>query len=756
MTIYTDINKKHIKNTGDINYFNKPNINNNINMLNSISPNVINNLNNNYFTNINNNNNNNINTTNNSFKLKGTLFEKFKENSAHKLLYNIDEVLVENEHNNEYKNLKAADIAKNNNKYSSNSLKKNSCGSNRSSLVDYNGGSTYNTFNTSNNVKSETVNIMSHTTKSHVSNNHVLNDLSVSNSQSSFNSVVGANNIFNNSIKNLSNNNYYNSFNSNNSNLVKNSINNNLYNNTINNTNNKAFKSSIQNNKKLETTSSFNNNINYKISNNNTANISNNANSFTSNASYCILNQSPFYNNNNIINKQNSKNFNNNTNFTNNRCNNNNNFFSNNATNFDFENKASNANTNLLYNNMHFGNFRESSKFNNQILNTLSTDKRVSNFNNNIQTNNFALNNSEYSKTGIYKKNVNNDYKVNINYCKYSSDYISFINNKINLNNFDNFVNNISIVNIEDTNKNNIKLKDFFYSFEESSLFGIECFYKNPEFLNNKQASCFNFIKLNQKKFEDNLTYYPTLSSMFIEYNSKTVRDITDKSRTDIYNNYKVVNNNIKQNIIKLDLSNNNIEDIEYNNYNDDNNSNSSNSSSFINKKINKDLKDCKNVSFFEEANIYNRPVFTQRINDIFDKYSYIKLEDLKLKDVTENSWFSILWTPQSLEYGVTEVSFLVYYSFNSLNLLKESKSNNNLEYSNNTSENNLCILGILANTINEENELFWFSKIIIIIIIYYIINNFIYKQIHIYQICMILDLKNILIKKKLNTITIE
>eukprot|EP00340_Litonotus_pictus_P007315 CAMPEP_0170528448 /NCGR_PEP_ID=MMETSP0209-20121228/13949_1 /TAXON_ID=665100 ORGANISM="Litonotus pictus, Strain P1" /NCGR_SAMPLE_ID=MMETSP0209 /ASSEMBLY_ACC=CAM_ASM_000301 /LENGTH=293 /DNA_ID=CAMNT_0010819661 /DNA_START=86 /DNA_END=967 /DNA_ORIENTATION=- len=100
-------------------------------------------------------------------------------------------------------------------------------------------------------------------------------------------------------------------------------------------------------------------------------------------------------------------------------------------------------------------------------------------------------------------------------------------------------------------------------------------------------------------------------------------------------------------------------------------------------------------ISYFEESSFYNRPLLNQKVNELLKMYP--ELESWTINEITDKSWFSVLWTPKAITYGSEEVSFLVFYRF------KNKGSTGSLK--------SIPILGVLGNKIDEDNQLFWFAN---------------------------------------------
>ena len=98
-------------------------------------------------------------------------------------------------------------------------------------------------------------------------------------------------------------------------------------------------------------------------------------------------------------------------------------------------------------------------------------------------------------------------------------------------------------------------------------------------------------------------------------------------------------------------------------------------------------------LNFSEDQPFHNRLNFKERIEEIFKIYP--DYESLSLGDITENSFFSILWTPvKSTNNFQNQSSFLVYYRFRGKSFTNSLKC--------------LSVIGMISNKIDEE---FWLTN---------------------------------------------
>ena len=101
-------------------------------------------------------------------------------------------------------------------------------------------------------------------------------------------------------------------------------------------------------------------------------------------------------------------------------------------------------------------------------------------------------------------------------------------------------------------------------------------------------------------------------------------------------------------------------------------------------------LKKYPCISFSENQPIHNRLNFRDRVNEIYRIYP--EYQNLTLKDITDNSYFSILWSPTKSSHNYTNnTSFLVFYRFRNKYL------SNSVKF--------VPVIGLLTNKLDEE---FW------------------------------------------------
>jgi hypothetical protein len=108
--------------------------------------------------------------------------------------------------------------------------------------------------------------------------------------------------------------------------------------------------------------------------------------------------------------------------------------------------------------------------------------------------------------------------------------------------------------------------------------------------------------------------------------------------------------------------------------------------------------RNSKNISclnFVEDTPLHMRANLITKTAEIFKHNP--EFENLNLSDISENSYFSILWTPtKSTGKFINQTSFLVFYRFKSTRILS-----NNIKY--------LQIVGLIPNKLDEE---FWLSNV--------------------------------------------
>jgi hypothetical protein len=104
-------------------------------------------------------------------------------------------------------------------------------------------------------------------------------------------------------------------------------------------------------------------------------------------------------------------------------------------------------------------------------------------------------------------------------------------------------------------------------------------------------------------------------------------------------------------------------------------------------------LKKYPGLCFTEDQPLHNRSNFQDKIKEIFSLNP--EYENLVLNDITDNSYFSVLWTPiKSTKTFVNTASFLVFYRFRNKYL------SNAVKY--------VPVIGLLTNKFEEE---FWLTN---------------------------------------------
>ena len=309
----------------------------------------------------------------------------------------------------------------------------------------------------------------------------------------------------------------------------------------------------------------------------------------------------------------------------------------------------------------------------------------------NIQTPFTNFNMQSHIKSGIDDMNNSNFSNFNISILKKDLNKKKTLKNFNNNCNFQQFMTNITPL----VQRNCYTVFDFFNLFNSISSYGIECTFKIPLDKNEHDFDMKKFLSYNDlmnrdrtfyNRFKDDKTsnkmvYFPTISAFHVE---------VKKENTKIEEKYEKENSILKDTSQPYDIKSNlsrlsqgsfesliSLEDIPKNVYNK------------------KSYENTNVFSFYEENTFFNRPCLKIKLEELFKTHRDLK-ESL-LENVTERSWFSLLWTPKATGYGANDVSFLVFYK------LKIKNSLSALE-----------IIGVLANRIDETNQLFWFGKIFI------------------------------------------
>ena len=320
-----------------------------------------------------------------------------------------------------------------------------------------------------------------------------------------------------------------------------------------------------------------------------------------------------------------------------------------------------------VYNNNNVNNYQYDQYYNNNYGNYMNNN----NYNNsNFQQNCFMQN--RYN-------NVTNNY--NNQYCpKFNSFNDKNGKKSKNLCNWQAFMTNSTPL-IFDTD--DLSLKSFFGFYDKISVLGLDC-----------------VLKKKGKNILSN--YLPTLSSMYIELTNSSSDQVNNSfssmnsRKTDLNSETLTKSGFRNQGIHNIPLSTSNFETSTYQ-------SNSTEGSLFSaveEENLYEKLKKIDNVSlvvdFTEDQILYNRVVMKEKIDVLFKKYP--ELEFANLGDITENSYFSILWTPfKSSNFFQNNTSFLVYYKFRNKQFTHSVKF--------------LPVIGLISRLLDEE---FWFANILL------------------------------------------
>lgn len=391
---------------------------------------------------------------------------------------------------------------------------------------------------------------------------------------------------------------------------------------------------------------------------------------------------------------------------------------------------------------------------------------------NNMYNNSFKSNNLHYftQQPSLYQQNFPLIYSNNVNNCYYGNYYVN--NNYFNNNNAQNLfiqynnnyiINNLNLyandrnarTNIKDNDMKNISnwhvfmtnstpliydsdevsFKDFWSFYDKTSVLGVDCIFKS-------------------KGHRILTNYLPTLSSMYIEITNNNSDQINSSfssissKKTDHNNNIntesqttKILSNfrNQTNNYNNIPVNNSNFDAMTYH-------SNSTNESlfldddSFLFEKLKKSDNTTSVISFTEDQMIYNRTTLKEKIDELFKKYP--ELETAMLGDVSEHSYFSLLWTPiKSLNYVQNTTSFLVYYKF------RNKQFSNSIKY--------LPVTGIVSN--NRDDD-FWFTNQMLLeaglmneMILSVLTEDFIRNRYQFYQYSE--SLQKLIVLKKVNSI---
>jgi hypothetical protein len=105
-------------------------------------------------------------------------------------------------------------------------------------------------------------------------------------------------------------------------------------------------------------------------------------------------------------------------------------------------------------------------------------------------------------------------------------------------------------------------------------------------------------------------------------------------------------------------------------------------------------------IEFFETKPPYSRPILIEVFQYLFEKFPVLK--EINLSNLSQNSWFSLLWTPlKSTNTKLSCTSFLIYYQFSINDQVLKTQVNSAYE--------EIPLIGILPIKMDEN---IWFSKI--------------------------------------------
>lgn len=192
-----------------------------------------------------------------------------------------------------------------------------------------------------------------------------------------------------------------------------------------------------------------------------------------------------------------------------------------------------------------------------------------------------------------------------------------------------------------------ITILNFFKQFEKPSIMGIECFF------NNGQNKIIKHV------------YYPSLSSLFIEFNSSKEKNINNSNTTGDLNST---------------LESSFFSHTSYTSYEE---------GGFVIKHY---------MNFQEEQEVWNRDLIYDKVKEIFKTDS--ELDDVNLTEISADSYFSILWTEKNNIHPFAQMthktpSFLIFYKFKNF-----KKLSNTVQF--------IPIIGLISNLLSDE--VFWFK----------------------------------------------
>jgi hypothetical protein len=355
------------------------------------------------------------------------------------------------------------------------------------------------------------------------------------------------------------------------------------------------------------------------------------------------------------------------------------------------------------------------------------------------------VNNCYYGNYYVNNKYFNNNTAPNL-FIQYNNNYI--INNlqmypderNVNTTTRENVTKNVSNWHVFMTNStpliydtDELSLKDFWSFYDKTSVLGVDCIFKSKghKMLTNYLPTLSSlYIELTNNNNDQINSSFSSISSRKTDHNMNNEAQ-SSKFLSSFRNHSNTYNN--------IPLNSSNFDAMTYH-------SNSTNESlfldddSFLFEKLKKSDNTTSVISYTEDQMLYNRVTLCQKLEELFKKYP--ELETAILGDVSENSYFSLLWTPtKSLNHLQNSTSFLIYYKF------RNKQFSYSLKY--------LPVTGIVSN--NRDDD-FWFTNQMLLeaglmneMILSVLTEDFIRNRYQFYQFTE--SLQKLIVLKKVNSI---
>lgn len=281
-------------------------------------------------------------------------------------------------------------------------------------------------------------------------------------------------------------------------------------------------------------------------------------------------------------------------------------------------------------------------KLNNKLINSNNTINNNPNFIN-------QLNLSYQTPYGIMQ-NITNKFADDI------GAFPQIKNNKHNFCNWFSFMTNTTPLML---NHEDLTLKSFFSSFEKPSIFGVDCLFK-----------------FNNSYFHK--TFHPSFSAINIELLTEQPSNTTN---TIIPNNQSIITSTGCENLNNLSNLNSTLDGSFY---------------SYVSESEQANAAKLQNTVFFiEDLAMHLRPLFCDKAQEFLESH---ELLNVSVAEVSENSWFSVLWTPEkNKENSHLEANacFLVFYR------IKPAACDSKIGF--------LPVIGVSSGKFGDE--IFWFSN---------------------------------------------